>query len=304
MTLTFGDAIDSYIRDQRDFGRLRSINSVRGYESILRRHHEDMGRRSPLGTNREDIKRTLKRWNPATNSQYHGHSVMISFYEWMVQEGLRKDNPARQLRRGRVARQPIYRLTREEATAMMEACETPRERRIIYIGLLTGSRVTELAAMRVRHLQRPGWVWFSKDIAKGERERWVPVLPELEPIVAEIIENVLTDAFVIPTRNKISEGQPATRTTLARLVRKVADRAGIVGDVHPHTLRHAFGDHIAKYAGLRVAQELMGHADVSTTQRVYTSRPDLDELAVSVNGFRYRATAPLGRPEPTVPVLA
>jgi len=286
-TLTFGQAIEDYLREQQQFGRLRSLHSVRSYESILRRHHEDMGRSSPLTSTREDVKRTLKRWGP-TSSQYHAHSVLMSFYEWMVQEGLRTDNPARQLRRIRVERAPVYRLTREEATAMMAVCETPRERRIVYLGLLTGARVGELAAMRVRHLHRPGWVWFSRDIAKGHTERWVPVLPELEPIIAEIIGNVSTDAFVIPTRNRISEGQPASRTTLARLVKKIAERAGIAGDVHPHTLRHAFGDHIARYAGLRVAQALMGHADVSTTQRVYTSIPGLDELAGSVQGFRYR----------------
>jgi integrase/recombinase XerD len=287
-TLTFGDATKAYIREQRQFGRLRSANSVRSYESVLRRHHEDLPRRSPRTTSREDLKKTLARWGPGTPSQYHAHSVLISFYEWMVQEGLRKDNPARQLRRTRIEPKAVFRLTREEAAAMMAACETPRERRIVYLGLLTGARVGEIAAMRVRHLAREGWVHFTRDIAKGMRERWVPVLPELEPIVAEIVTNVSSDAFVIPTRNRISAGQPATRTTISRLVRQVAERAGISGDVHPHTLRHSFGDHIAKFAGLRVAQELMGHADVSTTQRIYTSRPDLDELTRSVRDFRYR----------------
>jgi integrase len=100
----------------------------------------------------------------------------VSFYDWAMQEGMRKDNPARQVRRTKLQRPSVYRLTRGEAAAMMDACETPRERRVVYIGLLTGARVGELAAMQIRHLERPGWVWFSQDIAKGKHERWVPVL--------------------------------------------------------------------------------------------------------------------------------
>ncbi len=166
---------------------------------------------------------------------------------------------------------------------MMDAAETPRERRVIYIGLLTGARVGELAALQIRHLERPGWVWFSEDIAKGHTERWVPVLPELAPIIAEVVENVPALAFVIPTRLQKPghrlEHEPISRTRVNRIVKDVARRAGIAANIHPHLLRHSFGDHIAQYAGLRAAQALMGHASVETTARVYTSRPGLDELA-------------------------
>jgi hypothetical protein len=65
-------------------------------------------------------------------------------------------------------------------------------------------------------------------------------------------------------------------------------------NIHAHLLRHSFGDHIAQHAGLRAAQALMGHASVETTARVYTSRPGLDELAGSVQGFRYRDTTRTG----------
>jgi integrase len=284
--LTFGAAIDAYIRDQKAFGRCNGRNSDLRYRAVLRRHHEDIGRRSPLRTDREDVKRTLERWHG--NSQYNAHSVLISFYDWGMQEGLRKDNPARQVRRTKRQRPSVYRLTRAEASAIMDACETPRERRVIYIGLLTGARAGELAAMQVRHLERPGFVWFSADIAKGQHERWVPVLKELEPVIAETIENIGALSFVIPTRQRREVNQPASRTALCRMVKEVARRAGIAANIYPHLLRHSFGDHIAKHAGLRAAQALMGHASVETTAQIYTGQPDLDELAGSVRGFRYR----------------
>jgi hypothetical protein len=54
-------------------------------------------------------------------------------------------------------------------------------------------------------------------------------------------------------------------------------------------LRHAYGAHVAKYAGLRSAQALLGHASVDTTASTYVEKPGLDELSVPVHGFSYRA---------------
>jgi hypothetical protein len=70
--------------------------------------------------------------------------------------------------------------------------------------------------------------------------------------------------------------------------RRVAKWAGIAAHIHPHLLRHAYGDHVARHAGLRAAQALLGHAAVDTTAGTYVDRPTLDELAVSVHGFSYR----------------
>jgi site-specific recombinase XerD len=66
----------------------------------------------------------------------------------------------------------------------------------------------------------------------------------------------------------------------------LAERAGIRAHVHPHVMRHAFGDHVARHAGIKNAQALLGHADVGTTQ-IYTGAPTLDELAAAVEGFRF-----------------
>jgi integrase len=64
----------------------------------------------------------------------------------------------------------------------------------------------------------------------------------------------------------------------------IAARAGI--HVHPHVMRHAFGDHVARFAGIKNAQALLGHADVGTTQ-IDTGAPTLDELAAAVRGIRF-----------------
>ena len=61
-------------------------------------------------------------------------------------------------------------------------------------------------------------------------------------------------------------------------------RAGISAHIHPHLLRHAFADHIARHAGIRNAQFLLGHADIATTE-IYLGQPTLDDLAGAVEGF-------------------
>lgn len=287
---TFEATINAYLRDQRQYGQINSENTERAYGSTLRLHAQDSASCGPLGTDREHVKLTLARWeNP--NSRSRGHSVLTSFYDWMLTEGYRKDNPARQVRKAKVSAPSVYRLTRSETRALIDACETQRERRVILIGLCTGARVNEMVGLQLHHFQRPGYVWFSKDITKGGRERYVPVLPELEPIVQEILTDTLPARYVIETYvrggNLRTPTEPTNRCTVGRIVKEVARRAGITANIHPHLLRHAYGDHVAKRAGLHAAQTLMGHASVTTTAQVYVDKPDLDELTASVQGLDY-----------------
>jgi integrase/recombinase XerC len=69
-------------------------------------------------------------------------------------------------------------------------------------------------------------------------------------------------------------------------VRRIGRRAGIARPVHPHLMRHAFADHVTRLAGLRVAQALLGHASIQTTEG-YLSRPSLDELAQALTGVTF-----------------
>ena len=79
--------------------------------------------------------------------------------------------------------------------------------------------------LRVRHLERPGWVWFSKDIAKGARERYVPALIELAPVVAEVIDNP-TGMFVVPHQRPRNTGRGVSKQHLGRVVKRVAGGPG------------------------------------------------------------------------------
>lgn len=291
----FTRAIDLYVADMRSEGRMNSTGTERSYRGVLDRHCEDIGNRDPRTTGREDVKRTLSRW-PNPNTQRTSRAILVSFYDWTVEEGIRPANPARQTRRPRRRPTEVYRLDRSEAVLLLDATVGLQERRAIYLGLCAGLRSAELRGLQGRHFEREGYVWVSADIAKGGKQRYIPVVEELEPVVADIISTVAEDHYVLTatrwtdppfnTTRRTIPTKPMAAKPLWELVRRVGVQAGISAPLHPHLLRHAFGDHIAAYGGLKVAQAMMGHSDVRTTEN-YTGVVKLEQLAIAIRGLRY-----------------
>ncbi|MEO6857672.1 MAG: tyrosine-type recombinase/integrase [Solirubrobacteraceae bacterium] len=293
--MKFQDSIESYIADMRSQGRLNSSSSVRGYRSTLDAHASDIGNRDPAKVGREDIKRTLRRW-PNPNTQGTNRAKLVSFYDWAMEEGIRRDNPARQTRRPRRRRAESYRLTGREAIALLRAARGVRERRAIHLLVCAGLRNAELRGLQGRHLQRAGMVHVSVDIAKGGRERWIPVIADLAAVADEIRGNVAADEYVLPaqrfrnppfnTERVDYARSPSSSQALRQLVMRVAARAGIAEHVHPHDLRHAFAEQIARDTDARTAQHMLGHAHLGTTD-MYLGRPRLDDIVAAVKNVSY-----------------
>jgi integrase/recombinase XerD len=302
----FRDSIDEFVVDMRSAGRINSDGTEVSYRSRLLALSDEVKNRDPRLVGREDVKRALRNWSHP-NTQHQARSVYVSYFDWMMEEGMRDTNPARQTRRPKRRAAKVYRLTRAEVVAMLDASVADRrERRAVHLGICLGMRNAEMRRARGSDFARDGWV---RVLGKGDKERWEPVVEELEPVVAEIREHVAADHYVLPAerwvdppRNTRRRELPRTMTSsqsLRRLVMRVAERAGIAAHVHPHLLRHAFGDHIGRYAGVRNAQALMGHASIETTTAIYMDRPTLDELQASVRGFRFRVLSP--RTDPATP---
>jgi site-specific recombinase XerD len=286
--MRFIQAIDRFIEDSYGAGRITSPRSEAAYRHALGRHADDAPGDDPRHTTREDVRTTLRRWRHP-NTQRKRHSMLSSFYRWMVHEGHRRDNPAEAIPRARRREPQVIRPRLAEALAMLMACETTRERRVISLLLLAGARNQELRGFQGRHFEREGWIWVSPDIAKGGRQRWVPVLEEARPVVNDIRATVARDEYVVPAQRRNPHKQewydlpdtPCSGQAIWRLVRRVADRAGV--DANPHSLRRAFADLIEQEADVREAQQLLGHADLRTTQ-LYLSEPTLDRLQRAVAG--------------------
>jgi integrase len=262
---------------------------------------EAVGNRGPELVGPEDIKRALMRWQG--NSRIHAHAVYRSFFKWAMTEHIRTNNPADMVRATRRREPEVGRLTRSEVVELLAASqERRRDRWVAHLGVCAGLRSQELRGLQGRHFARTGWVWVDRAIGKGGKERWVPILTDLVPIVDEITTLVGIDEYVIPGRRTLDPpfntvqrddpGKPSAASSIYRQVVTLGQRAGLPTKVTPHVLRRAFAEHVARLAGLRVAQALLGHASVETTT-LYTEVPTLDELAISVRGFSFYDVANL-----------
>jgi integrase/recombinase XerD len=146
-----------------------------------------------------------------------------------------------------------------------------RDRAILELLYATGIRVSELTSARTMDLD---WeLGLLQVTGKGSKERIVPV----GAIALEVVERYLTQVRPGLDRGRSAgalflnrRGRPLSRMTVWNLVEEARKRAGVERRISPHTLRHTFATHLLEGgADLAVVQELLGHADISTTQ-IYT----------------------------------
>ena len=146
-----------------------------------------------------------------------------------------------------------------------------RDRAIIELFYATGLRVSELVGLRLNNIHLD--MGYLRCMGKGRRERVVPIGNEAITAVQQYLANLRPHLVEGKSTDRLfvsRTGRPLDRTNAWRLVVKYARRMGINGKLSPHTLRHTFATHLLSGgADIRVVQELLGHADVATTQ-VYT----------------------------------
>ena len=208
-------------------------------------------------------------------------SAVRSFYKWMLREGIARNNPATPVRAPKSPRHLPATLDADTIGQLLDIpCDTPlaiRDKAIMELFYSSGLRLTELATLQ----------WDQVDLGsgmvtvtgKGNRSRMVPI----GRIAAEALDEwrkarVKFASFEEPHVFVSQRGNPiATRTIQAR-IRHWAKHQGMPQNIYPHLLRHSFASHMLESSGdLRAVQELLGHADISTTQ-VYTNL-DFQHLA-------------------------
>jgi integrase/recombinase XerD len=181
-----------------------------------------------------------------------------------------------------------------EAVEKLLAAPTPadrfflRDRAILETLYATGSRASEVVNLRLADLHLSGG--FCKCVGKGSKQRIVPLNP---PAIASLTAYLgdsrpaLTKTAEAPWVFVSRGGRRLTREMLWVLVKKYVTRAGLSGRTSPHTLRHSFATHLlAGGADLRSVQEMLGHANIRTTQH-YT-HVDRDRLKAIHKKFHPR----------------
>ncbi|MFM6831878.1 MAG: tyrosine recombinase [Novosphingobium sp.] len=230
-------------------------------------------------------------------------SALRQFFGFLVDEGLREDDPSAALPRPRT-RRPLPRLldhaevglllAQAESEALGKGAVGARMLALLELLYGSGLRATELVSLPLNAVPRDAP--FLTITGKGGQQRLVPVSTRARhALTAWLAQRPSGGKHVFPSRVGSKSATHLSRVRLFQLLRELALRAGIdPAKVSPHVLRHAFATHLLEGgADLRVLQTLLGHADIATTQ-IYT-HVDAARLVALVNAKHPLGQTPDGR---------
>lgn len=258
-----GNSIDAYRRDLTDLvaflaPRGKTIRGASGLD-----YREYMQEQTRLGQSNLTVARRV--------------AAIRAFCKYLVVEGIDKSADVGQLDRPKPGRSLPKVMSAAQVEKLIAGPDRESEfhqRDVAMLELLyaSGLRATEICEVRINDLNLSAGA--IRVLGKGRKERVVPVG---EPA------RVAIEAYLKHTRPQLDRGpssdgriflsrtgRPLERVALWQIVKRAAERSGVIYQVHPHVLRHCFASHLVEGgADLRVVQELLGHADVATTQ-IYT----------------------------------
>jgi integrase/recombinase XerD len=257
------NTVEAYLRDLRRLGEFATARGVRDPGRLTLRILRDfVYLLKDLGLSAASIRRAV--------------SAIRTYYGFLLGEGRVKNDPSDRLespRRGRVLPDT---LSVQEVEALLAAphIDQPlawRDRALLELAYGAGLRVSELCGLALTDLL------LSENLVrvfgKGGKERLIPIGRSVIGGASVYLHTTRPALDRGKSRNKVllnARGEPLSRVGAWGIVRRATQRAGITKRVTPHTLRHSFATHLLEGgADLRAVQEMLGHADLSTTQ-IYT----------------------------------
>lgn len=270
-------AIDEFLRTLRE--RNASAHTIKAYSGDLDSFAAYIGSRSWSAIDHVTIRGFLSHLYEkglGKTSVARSLAAVRSLYRWLAQEGVVEQNPAALVATPKLPKKLPRVPTIEEMNtvldgSMPEVASFPERDRLLFELLYgCGIRNSELIGINLDDIRLSAEAILIR--GKGKKERYVPFgdaakaalaayLPARQKVLGERKKN--SPALLINQR-----GGRLTTRSVGRIIKKIAVAKGLSPDVHPHTLRHAFGTHLLEEgADLRAIQELLGHERLSTTQR-------------------------------------
>lgn len=261
-----------------------SEHTISAYGGDLRAYVAHLEQRStePLSATRDDVTSfmaALQAKGMAASTVERKIAAVKSFHSFLVREGLTVNHPTVDITLPRVPAQLPRVISIDDADRLLSQPfpEGPvgyRDRAALEVLYGCGLRVSELTALDMLDVDLDAG--FLRVMGKGAKERIVPIAGAAQSALTEYLRSgrPFLKAKKSSSRQDPSavfvnvRGGRLTRQAVFALVRTYGGRAGL--DLHPHTLRHSFATHMLQGgADLRALQEMLGHADISTTQ-IYT----------------------------------
>jgi integrase/recombinase XerC len=270
-------SIEKFLHSLRQ--RNASVHTIKAYTGDLRSFAAYVGSRDWRSIDHVTIRGFLSHLYEkelGKTSVARALAAVRSFYGWLAQEGAVEQNPAALVSTPKLPKKLPRVPTIEEMNTVLdgqmpEAASFPeRDRTIFELLYGCGIRNSELIGINLDDIRLSSEAILIR--GKGKKERYVPFgesvkvalaayLPVRQQVLAE--RRKTTSALLINQR-----GGRLTTRSVGRIIKKIAVAKGLSPDVHPHTLRHAFGTHMLEEgADLRSIQEMLGHERLSTTQR-------------------------------------
>lgn len=256
--------------------RKMSPNTVASYCSDVREFLSSTGC-LPSATSAEDIAGYFAGVSGklSRRSQARAQSALKSFFDWMIREGDRKDNPCDSIDAPKLGRYLPEVLSVEEVASIIDSVDTgswmgKRDRAMLEILYGCGLRVSELCSLKISSVYLDEG--FVRVTGKGRKERLVPLGEMAATAFAGYLE--VRPEAAVPAFSDTAflnrHGRPLSRVSVFNMVKKQALAAGIRKEISPHTFRHSFATHLVENgADLRVVQEMLGHESILTTE-IYT----------------------------------
>jgi integrase/recombinase XerD len=257
------NTVESYLRDLRRLGEFATARGVRDPSRMTR----------PL---LRDFVYLLKDLGLSSSSIRRGVSAIRTYYGFLVGEGRVADDPSDRLESPRRGRSLPETLSVKEVEVLLGSPKVDqplawRDRALLELGYGAGLRVSELCGLGLTDLL------LSENLVrvfgKGGKERMIPIGRSIIGAVSVYLHTMRPELDKGKSGGRVllnARGQPLSRVGAWGIVKRASERVGMTKRVTPHTLRHSFATHLLEGgADLRAVQEMLGHADLSTTQ-IYT----------------------------------
>jgi integrase/recombinase XerD len=182
---------------------------------------------------------------------------------FLKSEGLIKDNPSLEIANVKVEKRLPKVMSVNQTASIIDSAESQQDKAILETLYATGCRVSELVGIKIRDIDFEERT--LRVIGKGDKEREVPINnPAIRAIKEHLATRGYDSEYVFASR--VYNERPMTTKNVRKRVKKFGGE-----EVHPHMLRHSYATHLhANGVDIRVIQELLGHADISTTT-IYTA---------------------------------
>jgi integrase/recombinase XerD len=257
----------------------RTLSAYRRDLEKLLAFIQNRGRAEPAQVSHGDLRDFifhLKDAGLAASSIRRTLSAVRGYFAFLLEEGVLESDPSERLEAPKAWRRLPDVLSVDEVSKILEAPNPDhplywRDRSLLEVLYATGMRVSEVVELKTSSLDLDDGLCTV--FGKGSKERLVPLGGPARRALERYLREVRPGLDQGKGQGRVflnARGKPLSRAAIWELVKKSAVRGGIEGNVSPHTFRHSFATHLLEGgADLAAVQELLGHADISTTQ-IYT----------------------------------